>query len=103
MLMGYVIAIIISRNILIRKKNAGDDTQKSGEFCVKNKKQGQSCAFLRKGCPFGVYGGRVFRANTSTAIAHTASVFCWRSSILHLESIENPLSAQFCGFLPTFD
>ena len=33
-------------------------------------KRGQSRTFLRKGCPFGVYGGRVFRANQES-IPHT--------------------------------
>ena len=109
--MGYVIAIIISRNILIRKKNAGDDTQKSGEFCVKNKKQGQSCAFLRKGCPFGVYGGRVFQANQKS-IPHTrrrVASFPTKTYFVlpcPLRSLEKPFERQkqvINGFLRLLD
>ena len=74
-------------------------------------KRGQSRTFLRKGCPFGVYGGRVFRANQES-IPHTRRRVASSTTKSHfvlpcpLRSLEKPFERQkqvINGFLCLLD
>ena len=74
-------------------------------------KRGQSRTFLRKGCPFGVYGGRVFRANQKS-IPHTRRRGASSPTKSHfvlpcpLRSLEKPFERQkqvINGFLRLLD
>ena len=74
-------------------------------------KRGQSRTFLRKGCPFGVYGGRVFRENRKS-IPHTrrcVASFPTKTNFVlpcSLRSLEKPFERQkqvINGFLRLLD
>ena len=74
-------------------------------------KRGQSRTFLRKGCPFGVYGGQVFRANQES-IPHTRRRVASSPTKTYfvlpcpLRSLEKPFERQkqvINGFLRLLD
>ena len=74
-------------------------------------KAGQSRTFLREGCPFGVYGGRVFQANQKS-IPHTRRRVASSPTKSHfvlpcpLRSLEKPFERQkqvINGFLRLLD